>query len=811
MFTAVNFRLPFRRLWKNRGFSLIAIFTLALGIGSNTSLFSAVNAILFRPLPVERASELVTLNQDFGGHVLPEFSYPNYRDFRDRAPVLSGLAAYRFLPANLGEKLTARRVWGYMVSGNYFDLLGVSPFLGRLLHPDDDRLRDGSPFVVLSYACWKKNFGGDMNIVGTKVDVNGRPFTVLGVTQENFFGTELFFHPDVFFPIAMQKELEGGSGYLDIRSLSNLFLIGRLKPGVTMARAEAVLNSTAAQLSKEFPQDDEGMKITLTPPGLAGASVRTSAVGFASALFGVSCLVLLLTCANLASMLLARASDQRKQIAIRLAIGSTRGSLVRELLLDNLLLAVLGGIGGALLAVWINSAIAAWRPPVDMPVIVNVPADGSIFVFALIASLVTALLFGLLPAWQATKTDLVSALKNEAVIQRFRFWSVREYMVAVQVSLSVLLLFSSVLVVKSLQRALNAPIGYNPHGVVAASFDLNMQGYDEMHSREFQRRLLDTVRNLPGIESAALVNTLPLGLDTDGDPIFVEGKPAPKLTEAPIAYTYGVSPGYFRTMQTRLMSGRDFDDQDKKENNRRVVIVNTAFVDQLMNGENPVGKRFKTGPNYKPIEIVGVAETGKYASLSEKPMPTFWKPLEIWHSASATLVMRTHLDPAQAIKMSQAAVQSIDPAVILFAAGGLEDQLDLPLFPARVAAIVLSAFGLLAFMLAGTGIYGVLAYEVARRTHEIGIRMAIGATERHLMAWIARRAVALIVAGLVIGLGAAFFAGRLLESLLYGVRPADPLGFAAVFLLMCAIGAVITAILARRAIRINPAQALQQE
>ncbi|HEV2991168.1 MAG TPA: ABC transporter permease [Candidatus Angelobacter sp.] len=810
MLPARSIRFSLRRLWKSPGFSLIAILTLALGIGPNASLFSAVSAILFPPIPqVEHPSELVMVNQDFGGQTLPQFSYPNYVDFRDRSTSLSGLVAYHLLPVNFGNKGAAQRIWGYLVSGNYFDVLGVNPIAGRLLHPDDDRLRGGSPLVVLSYAFWQKNYAGDPKVIGSTVEVNGRNFVLAGVTPEGFFGTELFLRPDVFFPISMQKELEGGPGYLDLRAVSNLFVVGRLKRGVNMAAAESSMNVVALALGKEFPQPDEGMKITLTPPGLTGASVRSAAVGFAAALFGVSCLVLLLTCANLASLLLARASDQRKEIAVRLALGASRGQLIRELLMDNLLLSVLGGIGGAFLAVWMTTAISHWRPPVDVPILVSVPAK-TIFLFAFIGSVATTLLFGLLPALQATKVDVIPALKNESAVTKLRYWNLRDYLVVIQVSLCVLLLFSSVLVVKSLQRALGAPIGYNPHGVAAASFDLNMLGYNETQCHEFQRQLLEKVRALPGVESAALINKLPLGLDTDGDPIFVEGKPTPKSAQAPLAYTYSVSPGYFHTMQTNLIMGRDFDEQDKKDK-RRVVVVNTAFVEQLMDGQSPLGRHFKTNPNYRPIEIVGVVETGKYASLTEKPMPTFWKPLETWNSASATVVARTQLNPGQVVESIRGVAGEIDSSVVLFAAGSVEDQLDLPLFPARVAAIVVSAFGLLALLLAITGIYGVLSYAVSRRSREIAIRIAMGASRQHIVSWVAGRALILIISGLVIGLGAAFLAGRLLESLLYGVKPADPMGFASVCLLMGCIGAVVTGILVRRAVRISPVQALQRE
>ena len=806
----LDLRLALRRLRQNPGFSIVAILTLALGIGANTAIFSVINAVLLRPLPVERSSELVAINETMAGNTYPTLSVPNYRDMRDRNTVLAGLAAYRILPASLGLPGASQRLWGYLVTGNYFNMLGVKPVRGRLLLPEDDRVPGGHPVAVISYGCWQKRFGSDPSVVGRQVKFNSMDFTVLGVAPQGFFGTELFYTPEVFFPLMMQKELEGGSGYLDRRDVSNTFIVGRLKPGVTLPQGQAGLNSVARKLAEEYPKEDAGMKIMLTPPGLAGNYLRGAVVGFAAALFGVSCLVLLVACTNLASMLLARASDRRKETAIRLAIGAERGRLIRQLLTENLVAALAGGAGGALLVLWITDALSSWRPAMDVPLFANFTTDWRVFLFALLMSVATTLLFGLLPAMQSTRTDLVSALKNEAASERSRHWHVRDYVVASQVGLSVLLLVCSVLVVRSLQRALHAPIGYNPEGAVTVSFDLNIQGYSEARGRAFERQLLEKVRAIPGIQSAALVDALPLSLSSSSDSVFIEGQPQPKATEAPLAYYYSVSPNYFRTLETKLLKGREFDDRDKQGGNR-VAVVNQAFVEKLLHGGEPIGKRYMLSPDGKPIEIVGVAEDGKYISLTENRSAAFWRPLEIWYSANASLVARTQLNGAQAVQLLRDAVRDLDPTVSLFSTGTMAQQLDLPLFPARVAASALGAFGILALILAATGIYGVMAYAVSRRTREIGIRMAIGASQAQVLGMIGRRALMLIGTGTAIGLGLALIVARLLGQILYGVEPTDPVTYAAVFLMILAIAAVACCIPAMRAIRINPVSALRQE
>lgn len=806
----LDLKLAFRRLRQNPAFAIVAILTLALGVGANTAVFSVLNAIFLKPLPVRNSSELVSLNQTMGGNTFPTISFPNYRDIRDRNTVVDGLVSYRILPASLGLPGASQRVWGYLVTGNYFDVLGISAVQGRLFRPDDDIKPGGHPLAVISYACWQKRFGGDPAVIGSTVRVNGQEFTLLGVAPKSFFGTELFYTPDIYFPMMMQKELEGGSGQLHRREVSNYFVLGRLKPGVSLKQAESGFNSIARKLEEEYPESNGGMKILLTPPGLAGNYIRGAVIGFTAAMFGVSSLVLLIACTNLASMLLARAADRRKDTAIRLALGAGRFTLVRQLLTENLVVALAGGFGGALVAFWITEALASWRPPIDIPLTVAVSADMRVFFFALLISTFTTVLFGLVPALQSTRTSLVPALKNEAASERLRHWHLRDYMVATQVGLSAILLVCSVLVVRSLQRSLEAPLGYNPRGAVTASFDLNIQGYKETEGRSFQRRLLERLRNTPGIESVALVDWLPLSLNNSNDSIYIEGKPKPKASDAPIAFAFSVSPDYFRTMQTRILSGREFTFTDKQDG-PRVAVVNSTFAEKLLPGEDPIGKRFTTGPGGKPWQIVGVAEDGKYLSLNEKRGPAFWAPIEQSYSANAAVVARTKISSTEALQQIRAAFRELDPSVAQYAAGPLSEHLDLPLFPARLAAAALGAFGVLVLILAATGIYGVMAYAVSRRTREIGIRMAIGASPQQVLGSIARSATILVGSGTVVGLIVALVLGGLLKQILFGVDPTDPATYGIVGAMMAAIAALACWLPARRATRIDPIRALRQE
>ncbi|MBZ5592247.1 MAG: ABC transporter permease [Acidobacteriia bacterium] len=800
-----DFRLAFRRLRQSPGFAFAAIVTLALGIGANTVTFSAINKLLLRPLPVERPEELASLNSNRAG---ANQSYPNYRDLRDRNQSLAGLIGIRVAPVNMSQHGNNAHVWGYEVTGNYFDVLGVRALLGRTLTPADDQKIGAHPVVVLSYNSWLSRFAADPAIVGKSVKINGLGYTILGVTPRGFFGTELIFRPEFWVPIAMELQIEPGNPWINERGDWNLWTVGRLKRGVTQRQAESDLNAVAAQMGRETPEL-QGLRIYLTPPGLMGDTLRGGVIGFAAVLMGLAGLVLLIACTNLASLLLARASDRRREIALRLALGAGRWRLVRQLLAESFLLSLAGAAGGLFLAVWLVDALAAWRPPIDVPITMDFAIDRRVLAFTAAAGLLTPLLFGLAPALQAARTDLIPALKNAAFHTRLRRWHLREVLVTSQIALSVVLLIGTVLVVRSLQRALTINLGFNPRNAVAVAVDLGLAGYDETRGSEFQHRLIEKVAAFPGITSAAFANSLPLSLDQSTTSVFAEGKPVPRPGETPDAHYYMVDPGYFRAMETRLIAGRAFDQHDQK-NTRPVAIVNQAFAASLFPNENALGKRFRSG-NSGSTEIVGIVEDGKYLSLSDGlKLALFW-PASQHYNATTTVVARSSLPASQVVGMIQQAVHNLDPTLPFYQAGSLDDHLRVPLLPARLAASMLGAFGGLAIVLAATGVYGVMAYAVARRRREIGIRIAIGASRPQVMRLVLVRTSVLLAVGTLLGVLGALAIGGQFSPILYGVSPRDPLTFALAALLMAAIAFTAAWLPARRATLIEPASALREE
>ena len=812
-----DIRFGFRQLIKQPGFAVLAIVSMALGIGANTSIFSLVDTALLRPLAVKEPSQLVelygTANKGAGtankGADWSLQSYLNYKDYRDRNTVFSGLFVYRVTVSSLTVNNSSQRVWGYLVSGNYFDVLGVKPMLGRAFLPEEDQTPDSHPVAVLSYNCWQHRFGGDPTIVGKTVDFNSRPFTVIGVAPKGFIGTEVAYDPEMFIPVMMAKTIEPESRWLDKRDSNNLFTVGRLKPGVSFAQAKTALETLTAQLAKDYPQN-VGRGIRLGKPGLFIPDIANSVFAFTGVLVAVGALVILLACVNLASLLLARATDRRREIAVRLAVGASRQRLVRQLLTESLLISLSGGAAGVFLASAINSAVRGIRLPSDVTLLFDLRTDWRVLSFALLLSIATGILFSLIPALQSSKPQLVPALKSESSMAGFRRSRLRNFLVVAQVSLSLILLISAGLIVRSLQAAQKMRPGFNPENAVAISFDVSLQGYNEERGRAFQRQVLERAQALPQIEHAALTDYLPLGLNYNDSTIYIEGTEFKGASTLPIAIPIESSPGYFDVMGIPLR-GRDFrDDENKKES--RVAIVNETFAKKFFNGQDPIGRRFNWhGPKDPFFEIVGVVPDGKYNSLGEDPKPAVYTPLYQDYSGTVTLVARTRSDPRQVLAALRGEVQKLDPSISVYAAKTLKEHLGTSLFPARMAAIALGSFGVLALVLAAVGIYGVMSHVVAGRTREIGLRMALGAQLSDVQKLILKQGMLLATIGSLSGLLIAFGGARMMKSLLYGVSASDPITFMSVALLLLGIALLACWVPARRASRVEPMIALRAE
>jgi predicted permease len=802
-----------RMLLKRPGLTVIAVVTLALGIGANTAIFSLVNTVLLRPLPVDRPEQLVSLNNasTTTGEVFPTFSYPNYRDYRDRNEVLDGLLCYRFSPISLSNNGVNERMWAYLVSGNYFDVLGVKPALGRFFTQDDDRAKGAHAVTVLTYNCWQKRFGGSQEAIGRDVIVNGRSFSIIGVAQPGFQGSEISYVPEMWFPMMMLSQIEPGDDYLDSRNSNNLFVQGRLKNGVTSTQAEGSLRSIAAQLASEYPNENENRTVELSPPGLFGAFMRGPILGFAGVLMAIVGLVLLLACTNLANLLLARATERRKEIAIRLAIGASRWRLIRQLLTESVLLAALGGAIGLVLAYWLVGAMTGLKPPIDIPLTTELHIDYRVLLFTAAVSLLTGVLFGLLPALQSTRPDLVPALKDETSIGGYRRAWLRNGLVVFQVSLSLLLLICAGLVLRGLQQAQLLNPGFVAQHAIEMSFDLSLQGYDGPRSKEFKRMLLERVRALPGVEYAGLSNFVPLSMNINSNGIFVEGAPPERGANIPSAMTSGASPGFVAALGVDLLQGRDFIEQldDKRP---REAVVNESFAQRFWPGQNALGKRFSFEGNAGPwIEVVGVMRDGKYFSLTEDPTPFVYVSLRPENGSYLTMVVRTASEPQGVIAALRGEFQRLDPNLPVYSVKTLTEHMSLPLFPARVAAVLLGGFGLLALVLAAIGIFGVMSYSVSQRTREIGIRIALGASTNRILKLVLGHGLKLVVIGMAIGLIGAFTGTRLMSTLLYGVSATDSVTFIVIALLLVSVALLACYLPARRATKVDPNEALRYE
>jgi len=807
-----DLKFGLRMLGKKPGFTGLIVLTLALGIGANTTIFTWVNAFFLKGFPgVPDQEELVV----FGSTSVREgrnigLSYPDFEDYRDRNQVLAGLTINEIVTMNLGMDDHAERVWGLLVSSDYFDVLHVRPAIGRGFLPEEDRVPNTHAVAVISHSLWQRRFAGDPSIVGRTITLNNTPFTVVGITPENFRGSYVGLTFDVYIPIMMEERFVAGQGRLTRRGSHWLTALARLKPGVSRRQAQASLNVLEDQLTKEYGEEHEHNIVTLYPLWRAPYGPTQVLGPVLLVLVGVVAVVLLIACANVANLLLARATARRREIAIRLSLGAGRARLIRQLLTESALLSLLGGAGGLLLGLWSWDVMLAFLPSLDYPMLIDQTPDRNILGFTLALSVLTGLIFGLAPALEASRRDMVTSLKDEtgAATGGSRKARLHSLLVVAQVMLSLVLLVSAGLLVRSLQQAYRLDPGFNPRGVVLASLNLFPSGYDSERGRVFLEQLVERVGALPGVESVSLGRRIPLTFGGGSSTTLeVEGY-QPARDQIVFAFYNQVGPHYFRTMQIPLLGGRDFTAQDDPTH-PKVVIVSRAMAQQYWAGESPVGKRIRIGPDW--LTVIGVAADIKDLSLDEVPRPHIYLPvLQFYHPRTA-LHVRTQGDPAELVPLLREQVHALDPTLALYNIDTLENQIRAATMPQRLGGSLLAAFGFLALILAAVGIYGVMAFAVAQRTREVGIRMALGAQKDDVVRMFVLEGARLAAIGLAAGLVVSFFVTGLLRGVLLGVQAKDPAIFGMVAVLLAGVALLACYVPARRAARVDPMVALRYE
>ncbi len=814
-------RLSFRSFARNPGFTAVAVVSLALGIGANTAIFTLVNAVFLNPLAVQNPSELValfTIDANNPGQFsnLNPISYRNYQDYRDQNEVFAGVTGYTFpFFASLAREGEPKRIFVQLASGNYFEVLGVRSAQGRFFLPEEDGAPGANPVAVLSYRFWARDFGADPSVVGQTLRINGLPYTVIGVAPDGFQGVSAIIGPDVWVPAAMYAQVLPAQfrDFFDERRA--LFFNGaaRLRPGIGQARAEADLKTIAARLEKEYPRDNAGRTVTLRPlteatifPGLRELLLRGGIV-----LMSVVGLVLLVACSNVANLLLARAAARRKEIAIRLSLGAARRRLVRQLMTESVFLALMGGALGLLVAYWGRSFILSFPLPFLGPDALDLRLDGRVLGFTLVVSVLTGVLFGLVPSLQASRPDLVGDLKQETVGLRGsrRLPSLRSALVVAQVSLCIVALITAGLFLRSLGSAKDLDPGFESRRLALVTLSPGQQGYDQARAEQFYDRVLERVLSLPGVRSASLATNLPL-FGGFARSVFLEGQPQEK-GKGILVNTNNVDPGYFQTVGVSLVRGRDFTEMDRA-GTREVAIVNETMAQRFWPSQEAIGRRFQfygDGDGFYR-EVVGVVKTSNYATVGEKPQSCAFVPLRQNFADAVSLHVRTEGDPASTLGAAQKEIRLLDREMPLTNAQTVGQLVDQSLWAPKLGAGLLSVLGVLALVLATVGLYGVMSYWVARSQREIGIRMAIGAGRTEVLSLVVKRAMTLVVVGVGLGLAASLAVSRLISTLLYG-SARDPLTFLGVPLLLATVALVASWVPAFRASRVDPVVALRYQ
>ena len=803
-----DLRFALRQLHKSPGFTVAASLTLALAIGANALVFGVLNALILRPLNVPQPESLYVIQRGsgFGSH-----SYPDYLDLRRRNRSFDDVAAWTISQAGLDTGKDPSNVWEYETSGNYFDTLRVQPYLGRFFHASDEHGPNSAPFVVLSYAYWHSQFQEDRGVVGRVVRLNKQPVTILGVAPPEFAGTVLFFAPDIFVPIVNHEQLSGEK-MLEARGNHWMFeLVARLKPGATPAQATTDLNSIDSYLRQNYPKEDGGEPYTLARPGLHGDYLGRPMRAFLSGLMLLSGLILLAACANLGSLFAARTADRSREVALRLALGSSRNRILRQLFTESMLLSIAGAVAGLTASILLMRWLSVWRPIPQFPLHVPVSPDASVYGVALLLALLSGVLFGIVPVRQILRISPYEIVRAGFAGASGRRVTLRDILMGGQIAICVVLVTASLVAVRGLMRSMHSNFGFDPRNVMLADTDLKAAGYSGERIPMVERRMIDAVQAIPGVDSVGSVNYPPLELPGSWQSLVYTDNTAnlSPSNAAANACMYNISPDYFRASGTSFLAGRALTWHDDA-NAPRVAVVNREFASKILGSvPDAVGRFFKLRDGTR-VRVVGVVEDGKYLNLTEDPQPAMFLPLLQSPASWIWLVVRSSRDPQQLATAIRGVLREMDPGMVL-AIQPWSTELGGTLFPSRMATMSLGVLGIMGAMLSITGIFGMAAYSVSKRLRELGIRVALGAQRREVLKAALGRALKLLAIGSAAGLVLGVLASKVLESIVYQATARDPLVLAGVVLAMLLLGLVATWIPAQRALGVNPLILLREE
>jgi predicted permease len=811
-------RYALRMVIKNRALTFIIVLTLGLGIGANAAIFSVVNSFLLRPLPVKDADRLMVLAISHPGNDDPHnISYLDMRDFRKGSSAFSDVCAFGLGFVGLTDHGTSDRITVSYVTGNFFTMLGVKPAFGRLILPAEGQTAGADPVIVLGHSYWNRRFGGDSSVVGRAVQVNGHPFTVVGVVPAEFHGAYSIAEMDAYLPIGMSGMESDNAGMMTKRDAHSLHVLGSLNRGTPIQQAAASLNVIAHQLSSQYPDTDKDLKAYVFPETSARPEAESSRQNpiVASVFLGLVGLVLLVACVNVANILLVLSTSRQKELAIRATLGAGRARLVRQMLTESVILSVLGGASGLLIGIWVSRMLGSIRIPGDLPFRFDFSLDWRVFVYVAAIAITTGIVVGLMPSLRASRTNVNDALREGGRSNSSGAGShrMRNLLVVMQVAGSLVLVIAAALFVRSLEHAQSSELGFRPDHVLNLSMDPAQIGYDPSHARAFYRELEDRARALPGVQHASLAFSIPLGYYNEAANVTYQGQVL-RSGEKGISSSYNkVGTGYFSTMGISLLEGREFTSADS-EQSPHVAIVNQLLANKLWPGQDPIGKRlnYDSSPGAY-ADVVGLTPNGKYGFFFEEPRPFFYVPVSQSYSSLRVLQVRTTLPPQQLAMPLKSLIRNMDPNLPVYDVITMDESLQggNGFFLLRMGAMFAGALGLLGFILAVVGVYGVVSYSASQRMYEIGIRLALGAQRSNVLKLVVGQGLLLVLVGLGIGVVVMIGLSPLLRSLLFGVKPYDPLTYCSAVLILAAVALFACYIPARRSTRIDPMLALRHE